>query len=202
MTDLMARMAARRKQLEEAEETGEGMYFRGPNSGGGVNRNSAPSATKPSQPSSFRPNQASHDTSAKAPGQGAPATLATADAKNTNDRFKTHQNGANGTKLGDVNTSIIEQEDDDDEDEDGGISAIAKYQEELRNKDLQEQMSQYQADLKNKDAADAVVGLACGNLEEVAHITRATVPLSCIRIHALFVHVCIHDAVYASLEIH
>jgi hypothetical protein len=172
MGDLAARMAARRAKLEAAEESGEGMYFAGPSSGGAMNKKPSPGSAKSTPYSSFQPSQTSAQNNASK--GAAPASNTFGGVKATNPDPPKKENGTPMANLGDVNTSIIiEQEDDEDDDDDGGgASAIAKYQEELRNKDLQEQMSQYQADLKNQDAADAVVGLACGNLDEVKAIKK------------------------------
>jgi hypothetical protein len=173
MSDLAARMAARRAKLEAAEESGEGMYFAGPNSGGGINKKTSPGSARSTPFSSASSQPAQNNNAIK----GAPASLILGDAKPTKADPPKKENVNSFANLGDVNTSIIiEQEDDEDDDDEGGASAIAKYQEELRNKDLQEQMSQYQADLKNQDAADAVVGLACGNLDEVNKIKLGALP--------------------------
>lgn len=53
---------------------------------------------------------------------------------------------------------------------------VDRYQQKLKEQSVKAGMDQYQAELRERDAADAVVGMACGNLEEVR--LPAFLPLS------------------------
>jgi len=143
MASLAERMAARRAKLEEDEEAG--MYFKGPSSGGPSSRPGANAAPR-----------SSGQRGQPAPPGGAPGIAAPAAPPS---------GIGGGLGLGDV--SLQEEEDESDEEE-GGLSDIAKYQAKLKAADVGNQLGKYQEELKDRDAADAVVGLACGNLEEAA----------------------------------
>jgi len=73
-----------------------------------------------------------------------------------------------------------EEDDDDEEEEDDLMDQVAAYQQQLRTQGapaveevdeddgaLQNEVSEYQLQLRNRDEADAVAGLATGNLSEI-----------------------------------
>lgn len=49
---------------------------------------------------------------------------------------------------------------------------FCRYQQKLKEESVKAGMAQYQAELRDRDAADAVVGIACGNLDEVKQNTH------------------------------